>query len=299
MVSRRSIEVTAGINSEDVADVSDDVLQPFQSRPRILFASSAEQPAAYSLSRALALADGRGARLHVLRVLPRPSLLFGVLAPFLHNDDLRQVTDFVGAARASSSWYARVLGERFSEEHASVTVGNFDDEVVRYARAVSARMIVIPAGEWPGSTITAIARRSRLPVLVVREVDHAETVIAATDLGADGLRILEQAAKLGQQLEANVIALHNVPPSQSVEPNELALTAFAHGSAVPTSVITRRASHVEGILAEARALKADTVVVGTRLRSRLAQVVRRSVAVQVIDGARRSVLVLPIGARSS
>ena len=138
----------------------------------VLFASSAERPAPYSLLRALSVADRRGIRLLVLRVLPRRSLFAALLAPFLQNDDMRQMTSFLGAARASSRWVATILGERFHEEQLLVSIGGFEVEVDVQARAVNASMIVIPAGEWPGAAITALASRARLPVLVVRELER-------------------------------------------------------------------------------------------------------------------------------
>jgi len=264
--------------------------------PCILFASSAEQPAPYSLARALALADHHAIRLQVLRVLPRQSLVAAMVAPFLQNDDMGQVTRFLGDANASSRWYATVLGARFNEDHVLLSIGGFAEEVATQARAVRAIMIVVPAGEWSGSAITGLACRARLPVLVVREVDGARSVIAATDLGVDRISILEQALELGQHLNAGVVAMHNISPSMwgDAARNDGALSAIAIGSSVRTSVITRRSNHAEGILGEARMREADTVVVGTHARSGMASAVRRSVAAQVVDGALRSVLVVPV-----
>lgn len=261
----------------------------------VLFASSSARPAAYSLTRALAAADLSGARLHLLRVLPRASQLSALLSPFLQNDNLQQVTDFIAAARSSANWYGAVLGDRYVEEHALLRIGSFAEEVGQQAQALRVGMIVVPAGEWPGEQITRLARTTQLPVLVVREVSNPQSVIAATDFGVGRVSIVERADELGVQLNAGVVELHNVSPS--VWRAALALDA-ENANALPsrtrTSVVTRHASHAQSILSEARARQADTVVVGTHTRSTVAQLVRLSVAVQVVDGAGGSVLVVPV-----
>jgi nucleotide-binding universal stress UspA family protein len=63
-----------------------------------------------------------------------------------------------------------------------------------------------------------------------------------------------------------------------------------------TSVVSNRVDAVEAILGEASAHEADVVVIGTRPKGWFARWTARKVAQRVVSNAKRSVLVMPLGA---
>jgi nucleotide-binding universal stress UspA family protein len=60
------------------------------------------------------------------------------------------------------------------------------------------------------------------------------------------------------------------------------------------AVVTGEPEPAEAILREARARDADIVVVGTHPKNWFSRIVSGSVAVDVVNGAKRSVLVMPL-----
>jgi nucleotide-binding universal stress UspA family protein len=273
----------------------------------VLYATAREQPEPDSLWRAQALADRVGLELHMLRVLPEGPRLQNLLGALDAVGSARQVREFLSAARTASAFCATTLGERFEEDHLVLAVGNFIDAVSLHAQELAANVIVVPGGEQSGSTVTALARAARLPVLVVRRALQHQTVIAATDLADQGSTVLRHAGALAHRLQAAVVAVHSVAPrlrapfrSRSgddvvLDAHRSKLTALAKRLHVDALVVASVQDPVEAILSEARARGADTVVVGTHARSRFERLIRKSVAAQIVNRARRSVLVTPLG----
>jgi nucleotide-binding universal stress UspA family protein len=159
---------------------------------------------------------------------------------------------------------------------------------------------------------TQLARRSGVKVMVAQEPGRRKAILAATDLASDGFPVLQQAARFGQALHAPLTALHNVDPLMVAE---RAAARLARGAATAlagarlqvrladavrslpvaaTPVVRVEIDPVFAILEEARQNDVDIVVVGVHERSRLERFFRGSVAAQVVQKARRSVLVTPI-----
>lgn len=106
-----------------------------------------------------------------------------------------------------------------------IRIGDFLGQVGRFARACGARLIVVlPREGRAGSRVTALAGASAHPVLVARSFESFRTLVAATDLEDDDYPVLRSAAVLGDQLRADVLAVHNVSPVAAVLPVE---SAFA------------------------------------------------------------------------
>jgi nucleotide-binding universal stress UspA family protein len=136
--------------------------------------------------------------------------------------------------------------------------------------------------------------------------------------------VLWKAAELGQRLRAKLIALHNVDPIRHAEllPGALAAGAMTIGAGAWASanqpaassnarleqltratarlpleaepMVLSEADAASAILSQAGALDADCVVVGARYRHWLEELACGSVARQVVERARRSVLVVPV-----
>ena len=285
-------------------------------RPVVLFALFAEGRPTASLLRALALSRVLGAELHVMRVLAEHTRV-NALFPQNHGIDARRTVErTLQENRTTREWIASCLGDdgtavqRFAIAH-----GSFVDQVAGRAAHLEAVLIVVPPREGRmGSTVTSLASTSGVPVLLAREATHDETIIAATDLQSEGYPVLRRAAQLGQQLDAPVLAVHNVNPVSVVVRVDMAWPiTVLQGDPVrearsarlsqicserlpveASAVIRNEVNPVDAILGEARKHNADLVVVGTRRRGWFGRLLAGSVAAQVVNRAKRSVLVTPL-----
>ncbi len=293
------------------------LVAPTAVRPAVLFALFEEGRPTASLLRALALSRVLDAELHVMRVLPE---LARVNALFPQNnvmDAVRTVERTLQANRSTREWLASCLtlgDDEAAVERFSIAHGNFVEHVAGQAAELDAVLIIVPPREGRmGRTVTSLASTSGVPVLVAREATHDETIVAATDLESEGYPVLRRAAQLGQQLDAPVIALHNVNPVSFVggigdawpmmvlpggpvrEARSARLSQISESLPVDASAVIRNeVNPVDAILGEARRHDADLVVVGTRRRSWFDRLVTGSVAAQVVNRAKRSVLVTPL-----
>ena len=288
---------------------------PSPARPTVLFALFEDGRPTASLLRALALSRVLDAELHVVRVLPELSRV-NALFPQNHVlDAVRTVELTLRANRSTREWLATCLGDdEAAIERFSIVHGNFLERVAGRAAELDAVLIIVPPREGRmGKTVTSLASTSGVPVLVAREATHDETIVAATDLESDGYPVLRRAAELGQQLDAPVIAVHNVNPVSVVVGLDMAWPfTVLHGEPIrearsarlsqiseklpvdACAVIRNDVNPVDAILGEAREHDADLVVVGTRRRNWFDRLVAGSVAAQVVNRARRSVLVTPL-----
>jgi nucleotide-binding universal stress UspA family protein len=159
-----------------------------------------------------------------------------------------------------------------------------------------------------------LARTANIPVLVLRETSLQKTIVAATDLEDSDYPVLRKAAEIAERLRWRVIPFHNVtplslnigtetpwPPMTTMasdaesEHRQMRLARASRRLHIDApSVTASELSPADGILQIARANDADIVVVGARPRSLLGYLVANGVAAQVVDRARRSVLVTPL-----
>jgi len=285
--------------------------------PTVLFALPEEGCPTDSLLRAAALSHALGADLRVLRVLPKPSRVRALFP----GRNSRRVVLSVGlslyATRSARDWIQGALGpdesivERFSIAH-----GEFVRKVAKRAAAFQTALIVVPpCRRAMGTTITSLANLTRIPVLVARRSTGATTVLAATDLQAEGYPVLKLAAALGVRIPAPLVIMHNVNPISvvpiaglhGVRPVTLPtpdwttraraslLEAASHELHLNVTAVVRQDSNpVEAILGEARAREADMVVVGSRQRRWMNRLISGSIAARIVNRTKRSVLVTPI-----
>jgi nucleotide-binding universal stress UspA family protein len=281
-------------------------------RPPVLLALQSDGYPTNTLVRAAALSRALRAELQVLRVLP---VLRRVRAPSAGIPRVLQPSRrLLRASRAASEWIQDALGDdQAFVTRVTIVQGDFLPVVAsRAARAEAGLIVVPPSTERMGSLVATLAGKSGVPVLVARESRSEATIVAATDLLTEGYPVLGEAAALGLHLDAPVVAVHSVNPLSAVmagasrtwpvpavgahpgsEADCARLAAASAELPVETrSVIRHEMNPADAILDEARARDANLVVVGTRRWFEHALV--GSVAAQVVNRAKRSVLVTPL-----
>lgn len=280
--------------------------------PILLALFEAGHPTA-CLKRAVKLARMLGAQLRVLRVLEASYTT--PLFPLV-TDRFTEVKRSLEAQRTTRGWLGEVLHDDIAGDDLAVRSGTFVEQVAIYASEIGAELIVVsPSYAALGGTVTSLAHAANTPVLVACAATTSQAIVAATDLEDADDRVIWVAAELGHKLGAPVIAMHNVNPMSAPEATssdaQWPVTVVATGSA--TTERMRRLSHasarlhidtvtlvasqhspVDAILQAAHARDADIVVVGTHVKSWLGRVLNSSIAAQLVDRARRSVLVTPL-----
>lgn len=295
--------------------------------PRVVLALPNSERPTPSLRRALALARSLDAELHVLRVLPGLTRLQSLFSRHDVLSAARAVQRTLRANRITRSWLRVTLGSDDVVERLCIAHGEFVEQAASYAASVEAQLIVLPPSPRRiGRTATSLARATQKPVLVARNHRGNPAILAATDLRTSGHPVLWKAAELGQRLRARLIALHNVDPIGGAEllPGTLAAGAMTIGAGAWASahqpfasssarleqltratarlpldaepVVLSEADAAGAILSQAGVLDADCVVVGARYRHWLEEFACGSVAREVVERARRSVLVVPVDA---
>lgn len=180
-------------------------------------------------------------------------------------------------------------------------------------------MIVIPPeGRALGQRAMSLAAASRVPVLVPRKAPANGVILVATDLAAND-PVLRLAASLAWQLDAQLVALHNVAPLSVAPVSALvgqglvwpervpvfpdpSLASRGEGlrkacqllPVMPLRILRQESNVSDAISSEARAKGADLIVVGVRRRNWLQRLLREGVAAQVVEQAECSVLVAPV-----
>lgn len=257
----------------------------------ILFVTSSEQPPRVSLQRAQELADRAGIELRVLRVVPErqlsPALGFGSEAPLVR---------FVEAVRATSQHCREVLGRRYADDRLALVTGSLSACAAIYAAEVDAALLILPAGELRGREVTALARNTGRPALVLRpNTRDVRLIVAATDLTQPDYPVLRSARALAALRGCKVFALHAFPRRRVAAARGAKLQGASRVLGLDGAVLLSARDAVSAILTEAGKRAADVIVVGTHARTALGRAVRSSVAAKLIDRTARSVWVEPIG----
>lgn len=265
---------------------------------RVLLALGGERSAARALIDADAFARALGAELHVVRVVSN----VGRAAPEEPLSIARAIRESqcaVAAGRHTRGLCDRILLERLPSRSICVRLGAFVSQVAQRAAELDADIIaIVPHRRQLGAVATHLALETGCGVLVARGRGSFATLLAATDLEDDQTPVLRRAARLGQELDAAVVALHGVVDEPSSSGCSVALerrrealerAALAIGSSIRPLVLRAKDS-AQCILDGAKTNSADIIIVGTRARSAAG-----ATAAHVVRRARRSVLVAPIG----
>jgi nucleotide-binding universal stress UspA family protein len=214
----------------------------------------------------------------------------------------RRIERCVRASRQMRSWYQTVLNDPLPIRRVRIRLGEFGEQVAARATQLDARLIVLsPSMARLGSTATALARACLRPVLVARGAEPSGALVAATDLEDPQYRVVRQASEWGATLAAPVMAVHNVScvaapigrfyKARPKPPPALPRRVRAELPAPLDMVVTTDLDPVDGVLDQALRHESRIIVVGTRPRRGPAPHHDHSVAAQIIDRSRCSVLV--------
>jgi nucleotide-binding universal stress UspA family protein len=209
---------------------------------------------------------------------------------------------------------ARALGARLAVH--PVHRGDFVHEVAIRSVELGACVVVVTAdGSRLGSRVTGLVQASGRPVLVARDAETDDCIIAATDLESIEFPVLSDASALAQLLASRVVAVHNLTPISvilggglscpvSIPPDEreiaergrLLMRATRGVTTCEAVVVRHEHDSAAAILEEARSREADLIVVGSRRRTWAGRMIAGNVTERVVNRARRSVLVTPLDA---
>lgn len=281
-----------------------------------------------ALAHAVRLADGIGARLHVVHVVETPdTTVFAGGGPFALAS-----LDSVSLARA----YATRIGEdllprleaqvrRFAQDPTRISVhalaGVPHAQLTSFASEVEADLLVVGATrrdriwrEFLGTTAERVLRGSRVPVLVLQGpiFQPVKRVLMTTDLSDLSAGVHDRAVEVLEMLFPQdppalrsllVVepgaALASSLPIETVEQLGRAAVERFLAERRPGPVVEARArvgDPRDEIIVEAQAWQADLLVLGTHGRKGLSRYVFGSVAAAVLRDANRNALVIPAAA---
>ncbi|MFN0010006.1 MAG: universal stress protein [Phycisphaerales bacterium] len=204
-----------------------------------------------------------------------------------------------------------------------VSVNNRIVGILRRARQAKADLLVMGAFGWRepdvgfGTVATACVRKSMTDVLLVRDTRAGafKTIVACVDFSPTSLRVLERAAFFASKDDAELHVLHvcgtawqqlhHAAPTPLVEPHQMKryrdsvehrLAEFArpvlarYPGLRSRSALHDQSGHRSGIVAYAKSVSADLIVLGTRGRTSLRDILLGSTAEKALEESPCSVL---------
>lgn len=167
--------------------------------------------------------------------------------------------------------------------------GSLDRALAHVSRRTTPRLIVVPRDSLssPREAI-GLAHGCGAPVLVARPAAGSDAVVVASDLRDPRAPVVRTAAAIAAHLRAPLCVVHNAEPGSRVRTR---LHDVLERIGVHADAVLRSAPQTtDAVLHEARAREADLLVVGST-----GSHPRSGVAAEVLERARRSVLVMPLG----
>jgi len=216
----------------------------------------------------------------------------------------------------------RVLGASPGEFRVRIEIGDAEDEIVRVAEEEHASLIVVGAREREGSErvlghiAERVVRYAHATVLVARSGSPTSKVVVATDFTEGSNPALRYASMLVDKAGVEVTLVHAAQQPQSTALTTLFSTLGSPWTPPAAAAVEQlealgremldslanehrfaHAVQVEGspaavILAQAEAIDAEMIVVGSHGRTGLRRLVLGSTAEEVIRLTKRSVLVV-------
>ncbi len=255
---------------------------------------------------AAAFATAMGAeRLHVVNVTE--ALPTWALAPMGVTEESPEIDRDAALKLARRRMDAMQDPETRVPVSREVRTGPPAKALVEAAREIGASLIVVatrkrsaPARTLLGSVANALLRSAPCPVLVVGEGRarvEASCVLAAIDLSPISSSVLAHAAEIASRAHARLGVVSVVDRSDRVPETEAALSRFTCEIRAPGLEIVRlvelggRAK--DAIIAVARRIDAQLIVVGTSGHGAIARVVLGVTATHVIAEAPTPVLAIP------
>ena len=275
---------------------------------------------AVALGQAIRIAKGSNATVHVVHVIDTTVVIEveSALSPMQQGirDGLTK-----DAERAWAEFAKAIPGA--AGLSIEVSINNRIVGILRRAREDKADLLVMGAfGDRRldvgfGTVATACVRKSMADVLLVRDTQAGafKTIVAAVDFSENSLRALERAAffaaRDGAELHVlHVFAapwqqLHYRAPTQLVKPHlqkqyrdslERRLAEFTrpahseHAGLRTRSAVYDYSGHRSGIVEYAKSVSADLIVLGTRGRTNLRDILLGSTAEKALEDSPCSIL---------
>jgi nucleotide-binding universal stress UspA family protein len=287
----------------------------------VLFVSDLATTSDHALREAATLAASAGVPLTACHVLPE---VIGIrpLFPQLHvldRDRAREVSDW--AAGQLEEQFQRALPPGIAPPDLRIESGSEPTTLIALAQEIGAGLVVVaadPAEPARGATLAEkLARHSSGPVLLVFP-SRGSSVLAATDFSDPALPAIRAAQDEAARLALPLHVVHAVDPFVTMfAPYEPAMSQYSValmdarreearlllddlGRKLPganLSLADGPAARV--VLDTAERVDASLVVVGTHGRSGFSRLALGSVAERVLEGARRSTLVVPLPSRGA
>ena len=133
-----------------------------------------------AVMRAAELASSLGADLHIIAVVPPPTVILGpMMAP-----ELLDVAPLAEAARKALEKVAEeVRGRHGARAFVDVVMGNPAEEILRYSEGVGANLIVVGSSGARGATLLGsvaneVVKHARVDVLVVGETEKGDVELS-------------------------------------------------------------------------------------------------------------------------
>lgn len=285
----------------------------------ILIASDGGDSSEGALRVGLALARERRCGAEVVAVLyPFPRYGVDGLAPFPEGYALYESIQ-ADALKQAVIRQLRGIGDEAAHLPVSVELGSPAPAIVRRARAISAGLIVVGAGQhapldrWLGDeTALKVGRLSSVPVLAVpaTTTDLPTRALVAMDFSEYSLGAAHAVLEvLGEQ--AHVFLAHLMWPPMEVEPfpslsewrktyqqgAEARLEEIAAGlrakRPLDVECMVASGSPAEELLGLASRLNVDVIAAGSHGYGFVGRVVMGSVSTRLVRGARCAVLIAP------
>ncbi len=133
-----------------------------------------------AVMRAAELASSLGADLHIIAVVPPPTVILGpMMAP-----ELLDVAPLAEAARKALEKVAEeIKGWHGARAFVDVVMGNPAEEILRYSESVGANLIVVGSSGARGAALLGsvaheVVKHAKVDVLVVEEADKRGTELS-------------------------------------------------------------------------------------------------------------------------
>ena len=267
-----------------------------------------------ALRQAEALASALGGPLHVCHVLPDLLTVRMLFPQAQRRDDavVRELEHYAGDLVQAS--IAKLTGRALGELRVGIESGSPHSGILRRAETVGAGVIVV----GPGSVAERVVRHARCPVLVARASARG-AVLAATDFSDGAFPALTAGAAEAARRSVPLVVLHSldlepmtattdwgvytVIPLEPEEERRIRADALDGLQGALESVgaegetIVADGAPGPAIVAAARVLPAELVVVGTLGRTGFNRFAIGSVAEAVVRSAPCSVLVMKLAER--
>ncbi len=293
-----------------------------QAPAHVLAAVDSSSAAESVLQEALRIARWSKAKLHVLHVVDR--LVVADLQTALRQPAETVRQNVLSNLRGDLEGILKKLGTQGVEVDLKVQEGHAAAGILETAGAIPADLLILGRSKPTGSAVDSATltlkciRGGSSRVLVVREGHRGpfRTVVVGVDFSETSREALQEAVRLAKNEKAKLHVVHAFAPPWKVlhyrSPTPEASPAFQRefkkaldqvfqGFVAPQEKdfgapierhLVENSRHAVGVLAKAKKLGADLIVVGTHGRSALFQLLLGSTAERIAREATASVLMI-------